>query len=128
MNFLEQLTAFFAWTGWGGVSVIILSVTAGFIGWQAYVTRKIFQFQTIPSVAFSLMSTKTFYEKLKMGAPNSKDKQDTQFMINNLSKFPISFWIKAEDDAGDGIFSDGPWRINPGAFFKPHTKTILEML
>lgn len=122
----EQIFNLFLWNGWEAVSVIALIVTAFYIGQQSYFTRKVFQFQTIPSVAFSLMANKTYFEK--MNIPYYEEAQDTHFMIYNLSNFPISFWIEIEDDSSDRIFNGGPWRINPKAFFKPHSLSLVETL
>lgn len=124
--FKGQITNLLVWNGWEAISVIALIITAFYIGEQSYFTRRIFQFQTIPSVAFALMSDRTFFEKI--GMPYYGDVSDVHFMINNLSKFPISFWIKIKDAEGNQLHNGGPWRINPVTFFKPHSPDLMNRL
>src|SRR3989344_1367886 len=124
--FKEQMTNFFIWNGWEATSVIALIITAFYIGQQSYFTRRIFQFQTIPSIAFALMSNRTFFEKI--GMPYHGDGPDIHFMIHNLSKFPVSFWIKIKDNEGNQLHNGGPWRINPMTFFKPHSPDLMNRL
>jgi hypothetical protein len=116
----------FEWVGWNAISAIAVAISTFFIWRQSYFTRKVFEFQFRPSVAFSLMSNKTLHEKTHRY--NIVESTDTHFMIYNLSNFPISFWIQAKDGQNKEIFRGGPWRINPQSFFKPHTTSILDNL
>ena len=111
---------------WSAISAIAVAVSTFFIWRQAYFTRKVFESQARPSVAFCLMSNRTLCEKVL--GHNIEQSNDTHFFIRNLSKFPISFWVKAKDAKNRELFNGGPWRINPEAFFKPHTVSILENL
>jgi len=87
-------------------------------------TQQILKFQTTPSVAFSLMSGKTLKEKTQL---EYKD-DDTQFMIDNLSSFPIAFWITIKDSGEKVIFDEGPWRAHPKRLFMPHSESLIPKL
>lgn len=89
--------------------------------------KTIDRFVTLPSVGFSLMSGETFFKKQNKKKIKNEDKKDTYFIVDNKSRFPISFWVVIYNERkNEKLFESSYWRINPGTIFFPHQPDLKE--
>jgi len=121
------------WNGWEAISAIVLAVTIIIIAIQARATKKLAELSVMPHVSFTLRSKKTIHNRannrLDLELPESmemKEKLETLFIIQNNSKFPISFRVKTTFEINGRPrptlkpYWDTPLPANPGVSQYPN--------
>lgn len=117
-----MLVNFFNWSGWANQlfwdagSSLVLAITAIFICWQAWESRKsgkYLEHSIKPIVWFILRSARTLIARGY--AENNISNYDSQLIVINGSNFPILFYFKISWEK-DGVklrVDEGYWTNNP---------------
>lgn len=108
------------------ISVVVLAITAGFICWQAWETRKsakYLEYQTRPA-AYPLLLWGSYYDE-----KDQKEKQKTFLYIKNDSKLKILFNFRVSlkiDNTCVQDFRPKPLHVFPGGMIYPSAMSNLD--